>query len=198
MKSNGRKNGRKAGLLTCSLRPSHIYGHPTSLDIREVFEVTKGGKVPFKMGNGSAKCEMIYADNVAWAHVLAARKLNDRKVAPAGNAYFLTEGQRMSFWDLYGGMLATRGLAFPTLYLPFWLLSIVCFIVEALHSVVGRVTDKFDPTIHYFILHCMCKNYLLSGKKAEEDFGYTPLVPPKEAYRRTLEYIRNDDSLPKK
>ncbi|XP_061087677.1 3 beta-hydroxysteroid dehydrogenase type 7 isoform X2 [Conger conger] len=86
--ANGKKVNGGACLYTCALRPTGIYGEQHQL-MRDFYQmgVRTGGwlirGVPRSTEHGR-----VYAGNVAWMHLLAAKSLQDRPHIMGGEVYF--------------------------------------------------------------------------------------------------------------
>lgn len=72
-----RANGKRS-LLTCAIRPCHLYGPGDPHAIAHSVDALRKGLVPFLPGDGSARFGIVYVDNVAHAHILAADSLHTR------------------------------------------------------------------------------------------------------------------------
>jgi 3beta-hydroxy-delta5-steroid dehydrogenase/steroid delta-isomerase len=83
-------NGR-GGLLTCAIRPGGIYGPGDRLLLRRIVEECAAGKFIATFGDGTAKSDNTYIDNLVDGEIEAARHLVSG--APlCGQAYFITDG----------------------------------------------------------------------------------------------------------
>jgi nucleoside-diphosphate-sugar epimerase len=112
-------NGLEA-LKTVSLRPVHIYGPRDPHAIIYSLQQLSSGRVSFCLGDGSAQFEVVYVDNVCHGHLLAASALNDpqRSACVAGHAFFLTEGNRINYFDWLRPYALVKGVQVPVRRLP--------------------------------------------------------------------------------
>lgn len=125
-----------ATLLTCVLRPSGIFGPGDRTVIPGMYDVIRNGQTAFQVGDNSNLWDFTYVDNVAYAHILAAENLmtpeKELKYGSAvGEAFFITNGQPVYFWDFARGCWAAFGHINPrTIYIPmslgYWL-GLGCF-----------------------------------------------------------------------
>ena len=78
------------------------------------------GRVPFCLGSGAAQFDFVFVDNVCHGHLLAASALADpqRSGSVVGQAFFLTEGLRMNFFDWLKPYAQSKGVAVPRWRLP--------------------------------------------------------------------------------
>ena len=96
-----------------------------------LYDVIKNGQTAFQVGDNTNLWDFTYVDNVVYAHILAAENLlipKDKLESggAAGEAFFITNGQPVYFWDFARGVWAAFGHVNPrTIYIPmslgFWL-----------------------------------------------------------------------------
>jgi sterol-4alpha-carboxylate 3-dehydrogenase (decarboxylating) len=176
-----------AGLRTCCIRPVHIYGpgdpHAIKTSLREI----GSGKVPFLLGDGSARFDVVYVDNVAHGHLLAAARLHDPSTVDlvGGRAFFVGEGNAINFFDFLRPYAAVKGVRMPRWRLPNFLAFVVALLMELIFMLL-RVPVPFHR-LHYYLL---CHDFYFSNASAARVLGYEPLVSPAEAQRRTVEWVR--------
>ena len=137
---------------------------------------------------------VVYAENVAWAHVLAADVMkvrgNDPTKAPAGEAYFIGEDHNINFFDFIEPFAACHGYKMPRYHVPYFILFLVALLLELVHKVLGLVGIRFEPLFHRFHCYVICRDFNFRHAKATRDFGYVPRVAPQEAMRRTVEWFK--------
>lgn len=174
------------GLRTCAIRPVHIYGphDPHAIKV-SLLEFAKG-RVPFLLGDGSARFDIVYVDNVAHAHLLAAARLADGSAMDrvGGQAFFATENNAPNYFEFIRPYADARNIKMPRRRLSYRMLSVVASGMELAHRLFG-----IDPPFHRFHLYVIGQDFFFTGAKAERDLGYTPLVSPEEAQRRTVAWI---------
>ena len=177
-------------LSTCSIRPVHIYGPGDPHALIPSLRAFASGSVPFLLGNGSAKFDVVYVDNVVHAHLLAAKKLQqatpDDQVA--GEAFFVNEGNAPNYFDWLRPYAKARGIKLPRMRLSFKAVAFLARAMELAHRLTG-----IDVPFHRFHLYVLCNDFYFSGQKAKEVLGYTPLVHPDEGLNRTLEWLIHAD-----
>lgn len=69
------------------------------------------------MGHPGLVFQHCHVDNIAHAHICAARSLRERPEVVGGNAYIITEGEAENFFDFIEPMVRAHGIWFP----PRWL-----------------------------------------------------------------------------
>ena len=93
-----------------------------------MLSVLRNGQTKFQLGNNDNLFDFTYIENAAYAHILAAERLyhqttsppSDPSLAVNGQAFFITNGQPVYFWDfpralwaLYAGHVAPRIIKMP-------------------------------------------------------------------------------------
>jgi len=116
-----------SGLLTCSIRPSGIFG-PRDVQAWPGFiEVGKNGKSRLQIGDGSNTFDWTYIDNIVHAHVLASDKL-EKGTPVVQQAYFITNDEPIPFWDMAKYCYTNMGYPTVKYRLPYslmWYLSLL-------------------------------------------------------------------------
>jgi nucleoside-diphosphate-sugar epimerase len=183
----------EAGLRTCSIRPVHLYGPHDPHAIEVSLNELASGKLPFLLGDGSARFDIVYVDNVAHAHLLAAKRLEDEATRDrvGGQAYFIGEGNAPNYFEFIRPYAEVHGIALPKRRLPYLPLSIVARGMELAHRLFG-----VDVPFHRFHLYILAHDFFFSNEKAARDLGYAPIVTSEEGQRRTLEWVKTLDPRP--
>lgn len=177
----------EGGLRTCVIRPVHIYGPDDPHAIVKSLESFASGSVPFLFGDGSARFDCVYVDNVAHAHLLAASRLHDAETREtvAGKAYFATEGFAPNYFDFLRPFAEARGIAMPARRLGNRSVKLLARAMELVHRVTGA-----DVPFHLFHYYILCQDFFFTNANARRDLGYEPLVPTEDAMARTVEWVR--------
>jgi nucleoside-diphosphate-sugar epimerase len=187
-------DSERTGLMTCCMRPGHIYGERDPHALRTVVETVRSGNLPFLLGDpADAKFDVVYADNIAHAHILAAIHLNSHDAPHGGKAYFISENNHVNWWEFVRPYVQCKGLALPKRHIPAWIIYYVALLTEILHWFVSFFTTSFDPTLSRFIYYLLCQDFNFVSDRAKADFGYEPIVPSNEGQRRTLVWMREQD-----
>ena len=193
-KIEGEKTVRAAdspgGLRTCVIRPVHIYGPEDPHAIRKSLESFASGSVPFLFGDGSARFDCVYVDNVAHAHLLAASRLHDEasRESVAGKAYFATEGYAPNYFDFLRPFAEARSIAMPSRRLGNRSVKLLAHAMELVHRMTGA-----DVPFHLFHYYILCQDFFFTNANARSDLGYKPLVPTDEGMARTVEWVKTAD-----
>ncbi len=101
-----------AGLLTCSIRPSGIWGRGDQTMFRKVFESVLAGHVKVLVGNENVKLDNSYVHNLIHGFILAAQHLVPGGTAP-GQAYFINDGEPINMFEFARPVVEACGEPFP-------------------------------------------------------------------------------------
>ena len=175
------------GLRTCAIRPVHIYGPDDPHAMIESLEAFAERRVPFLLGNGSARFDVVHVDNVAHAHLLAAAKLHDPTTRDrvGGGVYFVGEDHAPNYFDFLRPFAEACEIPMPRVRLPGPVVLMLARTMELVHGVTG-----IEVPFHRFHYHILVKDFFFSGANAERDLGYRPIVPKEEGMAQTLEWVR--------
>jgi nucleoside-diphosphate-sugar epimerase len=175
------------GLRTCAIRPVHIYGPNDPHAIIQSLEAFAEGRVPFLLGNGSARFDVVHVDNVVHAHLLAAAKLHDPATRDqvGGGVYFAGEGHAPNYFEFLRPFAEARGIPMPRLRVPAPLVLVLARAMEIVHRVTG-----LDVPFHRFHYHILVKDFFFSNANAERDLGYQPIVTKEEGMAQTVAWVR--------
>ena len=175
------------GLRTCVIRPVHIYGPDDPHAMIQSLEAFAQRRVPFLLGDGSARFDVVHVDNVAHAHLLAAARLHDpaSRDRVGGNVYFAGEGHAPNYFDFMRPFADACGVPMPRLRLPGPAVLLMAHAMELVHRVTG-----VEVPFHRFHYHILVKDFFFSHANAERDLGYRPIVSKEEGLTQTIEWVR--------
>ena len=196
LEANGSENKVTGGdlqigsrfLSTCILRPSDIYGEADPYHVDSLISMAKGGFY-VRLGNGSSKSQHVYAGNMAWAHVLAAKAMIDGNQAIYGQAYFITDGPAANFFRFFDRIVEGAGYRIrpKNIWIPRRIAYGMGMISEGI-ALLARPFVKYAPKFSRFAVIYTCSDFTFSSAKALKDFAFVPKYSAEEAYRRTIEY----------
>ncbi|GAB2248260.1 hypothetical protein Droror1_Dr00008142 [Drosera rotundifolia] len=177
------------GLLTCSLRPSSIFGPGDKLLVPSLVGAARAGKSKFIIGDGNNMYDFTYVENVAHAHICAERALASKgevAVKASGQAYFVTNMEPIEFWEFVSLILEGLGYDRPRIKIPAFVIMPIAHLVEWTYKLLApygmKVPQLTPPRIR--LLSC---NRTFSSLKAKDRLGYTPIVSLQEGLERTIE-----------
>ncbi|KAK2970597.1 hypothetical protein RJ640_011786 [Escallonia rubra] len=184
LKSNGIN-----GLLTCCIRPSSIFGPGDRLLVPSLVTAARAGKSKFIIGDGNNMYDFTYVENVAHGHVCAERALASEGTVSeraAGEAYFITNGEPIKFWEFVSLILEGLGYGRPSIKIPAPVMLPIAHLVEQTYKLLAPYGMKVPQLTPSRIRLLSCSR-TFSCSKANDRLGYTPIVPFQEGLRRTIE-----------
>ncbi len=175
------------GLKTTALRPHLIWGPGDNHLIPRILERARRGRL-VQVGGGDNMVDISYIDNVAEAHILAARNLCQGASA-AGRAYFISQGQPVNLWDWINQLLEQAGLSPVRKKISF---RAAYTIGAGLEFIYHGLRIRQEPLMTRFMALQLAKSHWFSIKAAEHDLGYHPLVSTAAGLRRTIAALKLD------
>lgn len=171
------------GLLTCSIRPSGIWGRGDQTMFRKLFERVLAGQVKVLVGSERAKLDNSYVHNLVHGFILAAEHLVPGGTAP-GQAYFINDGEPINMFDFARPVVEACGERWPTLRVPGRPVHAALTAWQWLHFRFGLPQPPLEPLA---VERVYLDNYF-SIDKARRDLGYRPLYTTAEALQDCLPY----------
>ncbi|KAI1253198.1 hypothetical protein MGN70_005406 [Eutypa lata] len=182
-------------LLTTAIRPSGIFGEGDIQLVYHAVNIYREGKDKVQVGANTNLFDFTYVENVAHAHLLAARALlvtHAAKTVPLdyervdGEPFLITNNQPVYFWDMMRAIWAAAGSNKGTGWE--WVLSREFGIVLGFLSEVFFALIRKPPTFNRqrIVYSCMSRYYDIS--KAKKRLGYKPLVGLSEGVRRAVQW----------
>ncbi len=166
-------------LATVALRPHAIWGPGDKLLFPRLAKMQLCGTLRL-IGSGDNVIDATFVDNAARAHVEAAKRL-EFGAAPAGRAYFISQGDPRPVRMLVNDLLRAGGLSpvqkstpFPVAYLAGWFF-------EAAYRLLGIAAEP--PVTRYSVL-LLGRDHSFDISAARRDLGYNPTISIEEGMRR--------------
>lgn len=162
-------NGRN--LATVSLRPHLIWGPGDNHLVPRIVAKGRAGALR-RIGKRDCLVDTVYVENAAEAHLNAADRLA-YGAAPAGKAYFISNGEPVPLWDMVNRILAAAGVAPVTRRVsPFaaYAAGVVC---EALWKSM-RLSG--EPPMTRFVAKELATAHWFDISAAKKDLGYQPRI----------------------
>ncbi|KAH8159197.1 hypothetical protein CIB48_g9046 [Xylaria polymorpha] len=191
-------------LLTTAIRPSGIFGEGDVQLVYHAIGVYRSGNDKVQVGLNTNMFDFTYVENVAHAHLLAARALlvtHASKTAPLdhekvdGEAFLVSNGSPVYFWDMMRSIWREAGSPRGTDHA--WVMSrdvglVLGYLSECFAGLLGR-----QPTLtrQRIIYSTMTRYYDIS--KARRRLGYEPLVSLDEGVKRTVKWTLEQEKATK-
>ncbi len=177
----------EGGVLTCAIRPHVIFGPGDQRFLPAILERARSGRLKFAVGR-----EVKYSDFTYISNLIDALLLADEKLVPgsptAGQAYFVTNGEPMPFWDFVRRVLERFGLPPIRGTVPFQVAYAVAAAAEAFDTLKGGTLNA-ENGLTRFAIKYMCTHHYFSIDKAKRELGYRPAVSIEEGIDRTAQHF---------
>jgi sterol-4alpha-carboxylate 3-dehydrogenase (decarboxylating) len=106
----------------------------------------------------------------------------------AGQAYFITNGEPMPFWDFIRKVAARLGFPPIKYTAPKSLVYAIAAVKEGIDTLKGGTLNAEDGLTRFAIRY-MCTHHYFSIEKARRDLGYNPAVSVDEGIERTCQHL---------
>jgi nucleoside-diphosphate-sugar epimerase len=166
-------------LATVALRPHLIFGPGDPHLVPRILAKAKSGRLRI-IGKGDNKMDIVYVDNAARAHILAADNLVPGS-SIAGKAYFISNGDPRSVKDLFNMIMETHGMPPVKRKVPPWLAYFGGWLFEKLYVLFG-ISE--EPLVTRLVAKELSTSHWFDISSAMNDFGYVPEVSVDEGFRQ--------------
>ncbi|GAB6191767.1 NAD-dependent epimerase/dehydratase family protein [Desulfocastanea catecholica] len=172
-------------LLTCAIRPHLIWG-PGDPHLLPRLLASGRKKLLKRVGDGSNLVDISYIDNVAHAHLLAAKNLCEQGTA-AGKPYFISQGEPVNLWDWINDLFTAMGIDRVQSSVSFPFAYRLGGLLEACYKVARSAKE---PRMTRFLAEQLAKSHYFSIENARKDLGYAPVISTSEGLRRTVSWLK--------
>lgn len=179
-------------LAVVALRPHLIWGPGDNHLGPRLVSRARAGRLKF-VGDGKNIVDTVYIDNAAEAHILAAEKLTPGS-APAGRAYFITNGEPMPIADITNLIIGAAGIPPVTATISpkvAWFIGLIC------EKAFKWLKLKGEPPITRWVAGELSTSHWFKIDAARRDLGYEPRVSIAEGIRRLREACLKDGQIDK-
>ncbi len=181
-------NGQ-GGLATCALRPHVVFGPFDRRFIPALVARAQAGRLRLGVGIRNRKLsDFTYVSNLIDA-LLAADVRLALDSPLAGQAYFVTNGEPLPFFDFVGRVLRELGLPPIVGSVPFPVAYAAAALMEA-REAMGFGTCKAEDGMTRFAVRYMVRHHYFAIDRARRDLGYEPRVSLAEGIRLTCADLR--------
>ncbi|KAL0932854.1 3-beta hydroxysteroid dehydrogenase/isomerase [Colletotrichum truncatum] len=179
------------GMRTCTLRPAAVYGERDADLTPKMIGTMRLGRTKVQIGDNSNRFSTTYAGNAADAHLAAASKLLDAPDGVAGEAFFITNGPPMRFWDFSRAMFRAAGDQTKPEEIKVVSLTVAlayAWVMEWIFWFRGELPPMNRQIVRF---SCMSRWYVID--KAQERLGWRPEVGTEEGIRRAVEWFYENE-----
>ncbi|HEY8121110.1 MAG TPA: NAD-dependent epimerase/dehydratase family protein [Myxococcota bacterium] len=173
------------GIATCALRPGGIYGPDDPTILPALVRNLAAGRYLATFGPRAARSDNIYVLNLVDAEIEAARHLLPASPL-AGQAYFVTDGQPINYWEFFRPFVESVGVRQPRLNLPGGFVHAIVTAWELAHAKLGVP----PPPLLSLEVRKVAISHFNRIDRARRDFGWTPKISPAEALPPCIAYVR--------
>jgi sterol-4alpha-carboxylate 3-dehydrogenase (decarboxylating) len=169
---------------TCAIRPHVIFGAGDNRFIPTIVKKAREGKLSRAIGNRDKLSDFTYITNLVDAVVAAEERLTPGGAA-CGQAYFITNGEPMAFFDFVEKLLMEIG--YPPLKgkIPYWLAYGVAAIAETIDTLRGGTLNAEDGLSRFSVRYMVTHHYF-SIEKARRELQWRPAVSLADGIRATV------------
>ena len=180
----------EGGVATCALRPHVVFGPGDVRFMPTLVKRGSAGKLTTQVGRGTWLSDYTYVTNMVDAILLADESLakDGLKSKAAGEAYFITNGEPMPFWDFVRAVSKRLGYAPITRRAPKSVVYAIAAIKEGIDTLKGGTLNAEDGMTRFAIRY-MCTHHYFSIEKARQDLGYNPAVSIAEGIELTCQHL---------
>lgn len=176
-----------ADTQACAIRPHVVFGAGDNRFIPAILQKAEQGKLKRAVGNRDKLSDFTYISNLVDAVALAEEKLVPGAAA-CGQAYFITNGEPMAFFDFIEDMLVELGYPPITGKVPYWLAYSAAAIAESWDTLKGGTLNA-ENGLTRFAVRYMVTHHYFSIEKAKRDLGWTPKVSLAEGIKLTIQEL---------
>ena len=178
-------SANSVALKTCALRPHLIWGPGDPHLLPRL--LASGRKNQLKrVGQGTNLVDISYIDNVAHAHILAAKNLAEKATA-SGKAYFISQGEPVNLWNWINDLFSAMEVPRVTASIPAPFAFVLGGVLECIHTLAR---SRHEPKMTRFLAEQLAKSHYFSIANAQKDLGYEPIVSTEEGLRRTVQWLK--------
>lgn len=178
--------GRDGAPATCALRPGGVWGpYSGGLMLDKLLDQLARGLPLPRIGSGGVPADNTHVDNLADAHLLAARALARRPEVVSGQAYFITDEEPMDAVEWFEPLLSALGYRFARATLPASVAYRAGHACEWLERLAG-----VKPLLTRAEVLKVTRAHSFRIDKARAQLGYSPRVKRREGLLACVPYAR--------
>ena len=172
------------GLYACSLRPHTIFGPGDTRMVPAILEKARKGALRFSVGKAGRLTDFTYVSNVVDACLAAADRLGPDSPVN-GQAYFITNGEPIGFWEFVRKVIVPLGYNPPRFNIPYPIAYGAAWVRETLDNLRGGTLNS-EESLSRFTVDYLCTHHYYRIEKAARDLGYRPTVSIDAGIEKTI------------
>ena len=157
------------GMRTCALRPGGIWG-PGGVMIEAFLGELVKGTFRAYMGDPESTVDSTHIDTLVRAELLAASGLQTRPERIGGQAYFITDDERLNGLRWFEPVMTALDYPIPRIWIPTWLVYSFGWVMEIIYLLGGP-----RPVVTRSSILKVCRTSSLKVDKARDHLGWAPL-----------------------
>jgi len=170
------------GFSAIILRPHLIWGPEDNHLVPGIIKRAKRLKI---IGPTDDLVDTVYVDNAAWAHILAAQKLEQHPEL-SGRIYFISQDDPVSKWQMANAFLKAAGLPPVKGHVSAGAAYAAGYFFE---TVYRALRIQKEPPMTRFAARELATSHWFDISRAKKDLGYYPKVSTREGLQRLEQYL---------
>jgi len=183
-----------AGTEVCALRPHVVFGAGDNRFIPTILKRAAEGKLTRAVGNRDKLSDFTYISNLVDAVEAAEERLMPGS-AVCGQAYFITNGEPIAWFDFIEKLIVEIGYPPIRGKVPYWLVYGIAALAETIDTLKGGTLNSEDGLSRFSVRYMVTHHYF-NIAKARRDLGWEPVVTLAEGIRRTVRELALAGKLP--
>lgn len=171
----------------CAIRPHVVFGPGDNRFLPALLEKLHTGKLTKVVGKRETLSDFTYISNLVDAVVAAEDRLVPGSPT-CGQAYFITNGEPVPFFQFIEDLAREIGYPTDTKEVPAWLAYCAATVAELVDSLfggeLGVENGRSRFTIRYFVTH-----HYFSIAKAKRELEWAPRISLEEGIRLTARSV---------
>ncbi len=174
-------NGKQ--IKTIALRPRAIIGAEDTVIFPRILVAYNKGKLKI-IGNGKNTCDFTCVRNV----IEAINCSINAPVSSYGQAYNITDGTPLLFWESLNYVLTALDLVPPSKKVP---LSVALFAAGLVEMKSRLFKSSKEPSLTKYGVGILAKSMTLDISKAKKQLNYIPVMTTHEGINEYIEWYKN-------
>lgn len=175
----------------CAIRPHVVFGPGDNRFVPAILEKAAAGRLSRAVGKRDKLSDFTYVSNLVDA-VLAAEERLTPGSPVCGQAYFVTNGEPMAFFDFVEQFIVQLGHPPIRGRVPYWLAYSVAAIAESIDTLRGGTLNAENGLTRFAIRYLVTHHYY-DIAKARRDLDWEPRVSLEEGIALTAASLVAED-----